>query len=164
MARTIIWRRDAWVYAFGAGFIALIAVAAVSFVFSDRMFTLALLGVLGWTFLFLLESPFGKERIVMDRGGLTLNGNIGLGPIPWDCITDVVIRRSVFEHWMRVYIDTDRLKAVLGDIVVRKKVRGNRRGRWVKINLQLCMLNGIDLETLISEHRNERKGSNTPRT
>ena len=37
---------------------------------------------------FLSQVRGGKELIIIDDSGLTVNGNIKLGPIPWDLVID----------------------------------------------------------------------------
>jgi len=96
----------------------------------------------------------GKEMIVLDDAGLTLNGDVMLGPIPWDCVLDVRIRRILFDKTLEVELTN---LPVLRDTFEKndfgKICRDKKAGRsFVSMDLDLCKLRGIDLVSLIKMH------------
>ncbi|MDR1405549.1 MAG: hypothetical protein LBJ20_08305 [Candidatus Methanoplasma sp.] len=45
-----------------------------------------------------------KEMLIIDDEGLTLNSNIMLGPIPWDCISGASILRIGFDKILSIHV------------------------------------------------------------
>lgn len=96
-----------------------------------------------------------KEMIIIDEEGLTLNGNIMLGPIPWDCITGAKIFRIGLDKLMNVYLtNMSKLECVLGENIIHQKVNLNKKTgeMHISFDLDLCKLSGINLEAIIKAH------------
>ena len=96
-----------------------------------------------------------KEIIIIGDEGLTINGNIMLGPIPWDCVSGAKMIRILFDKHLIVNIsNTSKMQDIFGEEAVRKKV-GKKEGSnesTIFVNLDFCKLRGIDLATLIQGH------------
>jgi len=96
-----------------------------------------------------------KGIIILEDSGLTLNGDIKMGPIPWECICGASIARILFDRILTIYVtDILRLEAALGKDVVYKNVgkNGKTGERSIRMCIDLCRLHGVDLEALIMTH------------
>jgi len=124
--------------------------------FSDTLYALFFFtGAIIWAALAISKARSGKERITADDSGLTLNGEVNIGPIPWDCISGASIRRVVFEKVLYVHLtNISLLEATLGEDAVRKKTERDKKtgGRFIKMDLFLYKLRGIDPAELIRKY------------
>jgi hypothetical protein len=121
---------------------------------------LLIVGVAVMLFISRRMTRSGKEMIVIDSMGLTINSDIMMGPIPWDCISDAKVVRIIFEKHLYLTIsDMPKMRGLFGEEAVRKKVGKNRKTGedTLFMDLDFCKLRGIDLEALIKERANGRK-------
>jgi len=98
------------------------------------------------------RSKAKKEVIIIDDEGLTLNGSIMLGPIPWDCISGASVVRLGLDKTLNIYFtNIPRLEGIFGEKIVRKKVgRILKTGeRAISIDLDFLKVKGIDVAALI---------------
>ncbi|MCL2607099.1 MAG: hypothetical protein FWD92_00875 [Methanomassiliicoccaceae archaeon] len=104
-----------------------------------------------------------KEMMIIDDDGLTIRGDVSLGPIPWDCILGAEIKRILFEKHLTVYLtDVSRMGMIFGEETIRKKVGKGKDGeRVISIDLTPCKLKGMDIEALIRERVAGRAAENT---
>ena len=94
---------------------------------------------------------FKKEVIIVDDSGLTINGNVKLGSVPWDFIINAEIETGYFLQTLVVYLtDREKLKSILGEHVI-EKVEKDRKGQWISADIRYCKLHGISLEAIINE-------------
>ena len=157
MTKIVIERRS--VLLFGFMFAMLVAVASCAVILLLTEFNIMIImTALGLLILLSMAFPYTrskKEIIVIDEEGLTLNGNIILGPIPWDCISDANVSRIGFDKILNIRItNIPKLENIFGENVIQQKVSMNRKtGKGqISIDLDLCKLHGIDLEKIINSH------------
>ena len=102
----------------------------------------------------------GKEMIVIDDEGLTINGGFYtttvtlLGPVPWDCISSARTHRLMFDKYLWIVIsDVPKLTEIIGEEAVQKCLLKLRKtGEMVlSVDLQVCKLNKLDPAALINE-------------
>jgi len=100
------------------------------------------------------QTRSGKDMIILDDRGLTLNGEVMLGPIPWDCVLGARIRRILFDRILEVELTNMLvLRDTFGKNDFGKICRNKKTGRgFVSMDLDLCKLRGIDLVSLIRMH------------
>jgi len=121
---------------------------------------LLIVGVAVMLFFLRRMTRSGKEMMVIDNMGLTINSDIMLGPIPWDCISDAKVVRILFEKHLYLTIsDMPKMRGLFGEEAVRKKVGKNRKTGedMIFMDLDLCKLRGINLEAIIKERAKGRK-------
>jgi len=165
MERIVIERRNGLVYASVIVVAALLVLAVAMALFmqpdSFMMVRLSLLVVVSICILYFTYrmSLHGTEMIVIEDLGLTIKGSVLLGPIPWDCISGASVIRTTAEKQMDVYIsDVPELIGLFGEEKVRKKVlidKETEKGD-IRLSLDFCKLNGIDLTALINERAKGR--------
>ncbi|MCL2296657.1 MAG: hypothetical protein FWC29_06235 [Methanomassiliicoccaceae archaeon] len=64
-----------------------------------------------------------KEIIVIEDCGLTINGTVMLGPIPWDCVSRAELVRIALEKHLKIRLtNMSKLEEVLGKDEVQNKV------------------------------------------
>ena len=153
MTKIVIARRSVLLY---VSIFAMVAITLSNIVASLLGFHIGITLLPGFFFL-LLALPYlrsKKEIIIIDEEGLTLNGNISFGPIPWDCISDVSISRMLFDKIMTIQItNMSKLESIFGETATRQIINVNRRTgeKRISFDLDLCKLRGIDLETIIKD-------------
>jgi len=154
MTRIVIERRSALLYAAVFAIVAALMICIIS-VLLMRSDTVAIGSLLS---LFILLSiaisltRYNKVMVIVDDEGLTLKGDVMLGPIPWDCISGASINRVVFDKIMTVYlINMPKLESIFGSDSLYQKVNVNKKTgvNHISIDLDLCKLRGINLEALI---------------
>jgi hypothetical protein len=160
MARTVIERRDSMVFLF-VGIVAIFFLLGIAaFVIIGIIYALAVFlfaTVILFYALFVIIQ--GKEMIVIDKSGLTLNGHVKLGIIPWDCISNVSVQHTLWAgNMMYVYVtNIPKLKDIFGEETVSNKVIDMKTGeKIIQMEMNFCKLKGIDLETLIKDYANGR--------
>jgi hypothetical protein len=122
-------------------------------------FIIIVLSVGALIVIYLLDRTKNKEMIVIDRFGLTLNGRIMLGPIPWDCILDAEINRIMRYIQLKVKItNISKMEGIFGAEAIRKNVsKSKNTDEWfIFMDLSDCNIRGIKLVTLIKERANGR--------
>jgi len=158
MTRTVIERRNFWAIVFLVVSVIMIVILAVCLWFlpSWPNIFMVLLGIVQGGLLLAMGVSvlrFEKEMIILDDAGLTLNGEIKLGPIPWDCISDVSIRK-----WSKVLsvglTNMNKIVEIFGEDVIRDKIGAKRSNVRLEMMLDFCKMKGIDLEALIKERIN----------
>jgi hypothetical protein len=119
---------------------------------------------------YFIARPGNREMIIIDNDGLTINGNISLGPIPWDCIYGAKVNRILFEKQLVIDItNIPKMEKIFGTETIHKKIRKKRKAdeRVIIVDISPCKLRGIDLEALIREcatGQANRKSYQQPRT
>jgi uncharacterized membrane protein len=103
------------------------------------------------------QTKSGKEMIILDDNGLTLNGGVMIGPIPWECIKDASIKRVLFEKRLRVdIVNLPKIWDVLGKETIKRIHKNKKTGEnAVTMDVDLCKLRGIDLPALIRKYATE---------
>ena len=102
---------------------------------------------------------FEKEIIVIDDYGLTINGNLKLGPIPWDCVLDATVIKKMFEKHLKIRLtNMSKFEGIFGKNAVRDKVEKNKKfgEKSIYVYLEQCDLLGIDIVSIINEHAGSR--------
>jgi hypothetical protein len=158
MTKIVIERRSKLLFPFIFAMVVIaVSCAAYSVLMSGGM-DLRLIGLLlGLLVLLSIGIPSvrrNKEVIVIDDEGITVNDGIGLGPIPWDCISGADMSRIVFDRYLNIHLkDVSKLENLFGEDSIRNNTgkNGKTGGRSISVCMSLCKLNGIDLEALILE-------------
>ena len=98
-----------------------------------------------------------KEHIIIDDLGLTLNGSIMLGPIPWDCVSSAKVSKAAKEKQLAVKItNISKLESIFGEEAVRKKVGNDPKTGERLILMDLGHFSLYDPEKLINERAEGR--------
>ena len=161
MERIVIERNSSLVYVaiVLAAFLLTVVVIVLMFAELNMFYIINLFFIVPMAFFILIYTYFAsraknKEMIVIDDTGLTINGGVMLGPIPWDCISDAKVFRVLLEKHMTVSIvNIIKLQNLLGEETVHKKIQTDRTtgDKMIQVDLDLCKLRGIDIESLIKE-------------
>jgi len=158
--RTVIERRNLVIYIGLACAAFLFALAAVILLFVEltayyivNLFFLVTGGIIMLIISGTLGRKKNKEMMVLDDDGLMINGDVSLGPIPWDCVLGAEIKRIAFDKHLAVYItDITKMEMIFGEDTVRKKVGKGKDGeRLILINIDSYKLKGTDVAALIRE-------------
>ncbi len=156
MTRIVIEKRSKLIYGFLIFFVAALVFFAASLLLVEidirMLFHLPLISIVLSLYIY-PAARYKKEMIILDHDGLTLNVDIMLGPIPWDCISGAKVYRVMLEKKLNVYVaDMPKLKSVFGEDV-RKKVNVKKKTgeMFFIVDLDICRLRGIDLEAQINQ-------------
>ena len=157
MTKIIIERRSVLLFGSIIAVVVIIIASIIIFILLGEISIVAVLTLISLLILLSMALPHTrskKEIIIIDDEGLTLNGEITFGPIPWDCISDVSISRMLFDKIMTIQItNMSKLESIFGETATRQIINVNRRTgeKRISFDLDLCKLRGIDLETIIKD-------------
>lgn len=167
MDRVVIERRNLFIYVVVilVAVVLILSITVLWFVglnlfYAVNLFYMISMAIILSAWVYYSAGPGKKEMLVIDENGLTINGDIRLGPIPWDCINGAELVRISLEKKLIVYItNISKMEMIFGREIIRKKVGKNRKNgkKAIFFELTLCRWKEIDLETLILERATGRK-------
>jgi len=154
MTRTVIERRNILLFVTGT-LLAIFFACGIALIFVSQIVHALVIFIVTaiWSTTLIIEIRQGKTMIVVDDSGLTLNGHVKLGPIPWDCISGISIHSVMLDKILTLYVtDIPKLMEIFGEESIRKKIIKKSSESIIQMELGLCKLKGIDLEMLIKRH------------
>ena len=137
------------------------------------MFAVSVVMAIFISFIFLLFSAFcvigcvmnmkGISPVIMDGLGFTLYGKIG--PIPWDCIirADIGVGKAHGSCLFLMVENLPMMKTVLGEEIVRKKVKTERRSgdSYIRFDVSMLQTCRFNIANSIDEYATKQKTRNS---
>jgi len=162
MTKIIIERRSVLLFAtlFVAAVVIAVGIIALLLTEFNIMTIISLLSILIFLSLIIPYARTKKDMMIIDDEGLTLNGNILFGPIPWDCISGTSISRIGFDKILTIQVtNLPKLENIFGETVVHQKMNTNKKTgeKDISFGLDLCKLRGIDIEKIIEDRAGSHK-------